>query len=272
MTSFLADWSKAKKDFTVAVAGQLKAGGAAFPADVRQEVVAFLKAETGLTPALKEVDAAFGKKHRKSVMQGLTKLHAVIEKSAMQAQKVAFKAGSKVNDVDDDEAKRALGEIQMLGLDFKRVMTGFEPRIAKDLEKLQEEKSADGVKIDIISLEGDMNGAIAKFKSDTKAFGDIEKKLKMLGAVEPAVKAMQAYSKAAARTEVKAAITALTTFNTAVEAADKHRTKVSNGAAKADDNYLKAADSLCAALRAITSQRGKDSLRNLQKLEADGAA
>lgn len=37
-----------------------------------------------MTPALKEVDAAFAKKYRKAVMQGLTKVHAVIEESAMQ--------------------------------------------------------------------------------------------------------------------------------------------------------------------------------------------
>ena len=271
MSNFLADWSKAKKEFTVAVAGQLQAGGAAFPADVRQGVVAFLKAETGLTPALKEVDAAFGKKHRKSVMQGLTKVHAVIEKTAMQAQGIALKAGSKAGEVTDDKAKRALDEIQMLGLDFKRTITGFEVRIAKDLEKLQEAKSPDGVKIDIISLEGDMNGAIAKFKTDTKAFGEAEKRLKMLGAVEPAVKAMQAYSKAVARTEVNAAITGLEAFFTAVDKADGYRKKAAATSAKTDATYIKAADSLCAALRSIKSQRGTDSMKNLKKLEADGA-
>ncbi len=139
---------------------------------------------------------------RKAAMKALTEVHGVIEKVAMQVQKIALTAGSKAGENKDKTAKAALDEIQMAGLDFKRTLTGFETAIAKQLEKLQEEKSADGGKIDIISLEGDMNGAIDKFKKDTKSFADVEKKIKMLDACKPAVMAMQAYSKAAARTEV----------------------------------------------------------------------
>ena len=272
MSDFLADWNKAKKDFTTGVVGELQKAGAGIPADFRQEVVALLKAETGMTPALKEVDAAFAKKYRKAVMQGLTKVHAVIEKSAMQVQRVAVRAGNKATEVTERNAQNALGEIQMIGMEFKRQITGFETRIAKELESLQEEKSPEGTKINIISLEGDMNGALAKFKSATKPHAELEKKLKVLGATDPAVRAMQAYSKAAARTQVNEALVALEAFFKGVDTLDAHGRKVAQGNPKPDPDYLKAVDSLCAAFRAIKTQRGMDSHRNLKQLEAAGTA
>lgn len=70
----------------------------------------------------------------------------------------------------------------MIGMEFKRQITGFETEIAKELGSLQEEKSPEGAKINIISLEGDMNGALAKFKSSINPHAEWEKKLRVLGA------------------------------------------------------------------------------------------
>lgn len=272
MSNYLADWTKAKKDFAATAVGELQKGGAAIPAEIRQGVVTLLKTETGLTPALKEVDAAFGKKYRKAVMQGLTKVHAVIEKTIMAVQAVSQKARSAAMDATDHAAQGALDEIHMAGVVFNRTIGGFETRIAKELESLQEEKSADGAtKIDIISIEGDVNGALAKFKSATKPFAILEKQYKLLPAIEPAVKAMQAYSKAAARTEVKAAITALDGFIAGVTKFDDHRKKMA-ATDKPNSTYFKAADSLATALRAVVAQRATVSMKNLKQLEANGVA
>lgn len=279
--SYVKDWEKAKKDFAAKVVGHLQAGGAGVPADLKQAVVTLLKTETGMTPALKEVDAAFDKKERKPAMSGLTKVHGAIEKAAMHVQKVALSAGSAAADAADQAAQNALNEIQMAGLEFKRTLTGFETRIAKQLEQLQEEKSPGGVKIDIISLEGDMNGAIEKFKKDAKPHAALEKEHKVLDATAGAAKAMQAYSKAAARTEVKNALDALQDYFAAVDKLDTHRKKVvadckktaaalPTAAGKAVEAYVKAVDTLCDALKTIKAQRGTVSLKNLQALAAAG--
>jgi hypothetical protein len=232
--------------------------------------VTYLKGDTGMTPALKEVDAAFDKKHRKAVMKALTSLHAVIEKAGMQLEKVSLAAGSKALDTKDRGAKNALSEIEMTGITFKQKLTGFELKVAKELESLQEDKSESGEKIDITSLEGDMNGAISKYKKDTKDFADLEKKFKVLTALKPAEKAMQGYSKAAARTEVSKALYELETFFKGVDTLDGHFDTIKKDKSKPDAKFIKAVDLLCASLRAIKTQRGAVSHKNLKALEAKG--
>lgn len=116
-----------------------------------------------------------------------------------------------------------------------------------------------------------MNGAIDKFKKDTKSFADVEKKIKMLDACKPAVKAMQAYSKAAARTEVAEATTQLQAFFDGVDSLVAHGKKVPNQKPKPDDDYIKAVNSLCDALKALKNARGAVSMKNLTQLATTNA-
>lgn len=270
MTSFAKEWEKAKKDFKTDIVSKLQNGGDGIPAEIKTAFVTYLKGDTGMTPALKDVDAAFDKKHRKAVMKALTSLHAVIEKAGMQLEKVSLAAGSKALDTKDKKAKFVLSDLETTGIMFKKELTGFETKVAKQLESLQEDKSDSGEKVDIVSLEGDMNGAISKYKKDTKDFADLEKKFKVLNAVKPAEKAMQAYSKAAARTEVSKAIYELETFFKGVDTLEQHFDTIKKDKSQPDAKFIKAVDLLCASLRTIKLQRGNVSHKNLKALEAKG--
>lgn len=271
MTNFAKDWEQAKKAFKAQVVGELRNGGAGVPDDYKTALVAYLKADTGMTPALKDVDAAFGKGHRKAAMQALTRLHGVIEKAAMQLQKISLAANSKAAATKDKAAVNALGEIHMAGFEFKKKLTGFETAVAKKLEALQQAKSPTNAKIDIISLEGDMNGALSKFKTDAKKYPELEKKFKTLNAAKPAEKAMQAYSKAAARTKVSDALAALDDFFQCVDDLTSHRNAIAKDKSKPDQKYVDAVTSLCDALKTIKSQRGAVSHKNLKALQASGS-
>jgi len=244
MTAFLKDWEKEKKAFKANVLTELQNGGAAIPADFKKLAATFLKADTGMTPALKEVDAAFGKGHRKAVMDALTALHAVIEKTAVKVLTFAGEARTKSNEVTDQTASNALSEIHMAGATFNKVVIGFETPVARELEKLQQTKSPTNTKIDIISLEGDMDAALAKFKTEAKKYSELEKKFKTLNAAKQAEKAMQAYSKAAARTQVTEARVALEVFFEGVDDLVDHKNTIAKDKSKPDQNYIDAVETL----------------------------
>jgi len=268
MTTFLKEWEKAKKEFQTKIAAELKNGGQGIPADFRNAVVTLVKTDTGMTPALKDVDAAFTKKHRKAAMEGLTKVHGVIEKAAMAVQKIALGAGGKAAEATDDATVDALNEIQNIGLDFKRKLTAFETDIAKAIEKLQEAKSPTGAKIDIISLEGDLEGAVNQFKKDVKAHAALEKVHKVLESIKPAIKSMHDYSKAAARTDVDNALTSLESFFAGVDKLDTLQKKIAAMKPALDADYVKAVKDLRDALNTIKTQRGNVSHKNLKQLKA----
>jgi hypothetical protein len=151
---------------------------------------------------------------------------------------------------------------------LNQALKKLEAGIAKDLESLQEAKSPDRKKIDIISLEGDMVAAITTFKQAIQPFAALEKQFKVLPKIEPASKAMHAYSKAASRTEVKVALGALQTFLKAVDTIDTDCGKIGSTKPAPDKKYAEAVDTLRGALRAIKQQRATVSLNNRKKLQA----
>lgn len=269
MGKFLKEWEAAKKTFSTDANTWLKAGGDGIPADLRKEVAFILKADTGLTPALKIVDDGFAKKHRKAVMNALTNVHAVVEKVAPVLVKVGGHFMAKSSEGKDRKLQNVLNELAIVVGTLNQALKKLEAGIAKDLESLQEAKSPDGKKIDIISLEGDMVAAIAKFKTATKPFAALEKQFQVLTKTAPATKAMTAYSKAAARTEVKAALTSLEDFFKAVDKFDVDCGKIGSVKPAPDKKYVDAVDTLRGALRTIKSQRATVSLKNLKKLEAE---
>jgi hypothetical protein len=277
MSDFLKTWEQTKKQFSMTVLGQLQAGGGGVPDDVKKNVIALVKLQTGLTPALKLVDAAFAKGHRATVMQALTKVHLVIEKNTKIFQNAAISA---MNASNEKGAAPEILDIATTIKDFNSKVIRLETEIAKKLEKLQDVKGGkalmdDGeikpVHVNIISLEGDFKGGVEKFKKDIKDFSALEKKFKVMDRVDKASKAMRTYSDAAARTQVKGAREALEEFFSVVDEIDKYRKQVENDKSKPDEKYLKATELLCTSLKAIRNTRGKASLENLKQLEASGA-
>lgn len=276
MSDFLKTWEQMKKEFAKTVLGQLQAGGAGIPDDVKKNVIALVKLETGLTPALKVVDAAFAKGHRATVMQALTKVHLVIEKNTKIFQNAAISA---MNASNEEDAAPEIGEMAMTIKGFNGKVSGLETDIAKKLEKLQDLKGGKAlvddeeikpVHINIISLEGDFKGAVEKFKKDIKDFSTLEKKFKILDRVAKATKSMRTYSDAAARTQVKDARVALEEYFDVVDEIDNYRKQVEKDKSTPDEKYIKATELLCTSLKAIKNTRGKASMENLKNLEASG--
>jgi hypothetical protein len=186
MPTFLSRWDTAKK---------------AFDQHAKNEKT--LQQTSGLTPLLKDVDAAFAKKQRKVALQALTKFNVGRQK---YTRFLALQVGpSSAHDPTIQKAVMAL-------IDAIKVI---ETDIAHAVEALQEDKqpaNAPKDAIKILILEGDLKSNIARTKKALQPFAAIDKKYDLLTLAQPAVKAMEAYSKAAARTQVKEAHDALASY------------------------------------------------------------
>lgn len=262
---FANDFAAARKDFVEAAKQHIDKAGVTIPGDVLRDLTNLMNKDMGFGPVLKAVDAGFKKRHRKDVMAALTKYHALIEKHAMELQRVALLATGKVSKTTAKPLARGLQGIEECCFDFKREMNGLEPKIAKALESLQEEKSGKPA-ISITGLEGDMNGAIAAYKRSVGSFTDLEKKFQVSKALEPVVKAMQAYSQAAARTQVSAAIKALKEYNLRVDKLETLMKQIANTKPAVNANYVKAVTTLSVALTRIKTGRGHVSMVQLETM------
>ncbi len=267
MSNFVAQWDHLKKEFGKNVLTLLQEGKDDVPGDVRKSIIELVKTETGMTPALKLVDAAIGKEQRATAMKALTKVHGVIEAT----NKVFVTAGvNAMNGAMEatPEGAQALGKIADCVKTFNKEFHEFETSIAEAIEHLQEAKG--GVKIAIFSLEGDMIGAVERFKKNIKAFASLEKKFKVMDYADKTAKPLESYSVAVARSQVKEARKTLMAFFDAVDELDNYGKKVQADKSKPDEDYLEAIEKLCTAVRGIKNGRGNDSLRNLDELIAQG--
>jgi hypothetical protein len=184
MATFLERWEKAKKDFDQ--------HAKKMPKELLQP--------SGLTPLLKEVDAAFAKKQRKIALQALTKFNVGRQK---YASLLAHQVGPS-STLDPAALKAVMTLITAIGT--------IETDAAHAVETLQEDKGGTKDPIKILILEGDLKSNIERTKKALGPHAAIDKKYEVLKLVQPAVKAMEAYSKAAARTQVKEAHDALDLF------------------------------------------------------------
>jgi hypothetical protein len=265
MSNFAAQWKHQKLTFQKEVLTLLQQHQGIVPDEVRKVIVALVKTETGMGGALKLVDAAIGKKERATAMKALTHVHGVIEKN----YKVFEKAGREVMDAmlsADAQAATPIETIAKCVTKFKSDFGGFETSIAEAIEYLQEEKG--GEKVTIISLEGDLKGAVTTFEKKLKPFKTLEKQFKVMDRVDKATEAMRTYSDAAARSEVAEATTGLQAFFDQVDDLDAYAKTVKAHGSKPDDDYVAAIESLCKAMRTIKNQRGTVSMKNLQALAA----
>ncbi len=138
-------------------------------------------------------------------MQGLTKVHVVIEKSAMHVQKVALEGrvggGRRDRHGRSERAQRDPDDRSGFPGDH-----GAETKIAKPLESLQEDKSPEDKKIDIISWKGTWKGP-SRSSRRTLPFAAGEEVQGSLDETDDMAKAMHTYSRQP-RTEVQAAFDA----------------------------------------------------------------
>ncbi len=159
---------------------------------------------SGITPVLKDIDTALGKKERKTLERAINKLMVV---RGPYATLLAKEAGKYSNWGDDPsfEGISTAFRAFMMGLQQLEVDAGA------DAKKLQEKKgAAEG--IEFFALEGDFKGTVAAAKKEFAKFAALEKKHGLIKAADAAVKQAEIYTKTAARTEVNAARQALVNF------------------------------------------------------------
>ena len=120
-TDFLADWTKIKKDFD-AVAKTVQA-----PDEVTTKFLALMAKPTGLTPILKEIDAAFAKEHRKAASEGIQKFYGKREPIAIMLAKIVPK-------LTDDN-------LQMAAMTLIKEIPALEKKMQLKFKDLQEDKA-----------------------------------------------------------------------------------------------------------------------------------
>jgi hypothetical protein len=245
-TKFLADWETLKKDFDTAakVAQNPNAQTIAF--------LALMAKPTGFTPILKEIDAAFGKEHRKTVNEQLLKFYGKREPISTLLAKI-------IPHIDDDKFQTAV----------MNLMTGIkdlEKAVQLKMKELQDDKAGVKGASDwnlAVMFEVDLKKNIDVLTKDLKpaALAAIEKKKGVLKLPAAAVKHMDAYSKAAARLKADEAFDSLKQF---VKEADKCADACEAAIKKeADDDYKKAVQRFVNDLRTLCSARVTDQMKKL---------
>src|SRR5437016_1936921 len=133
MSNFAVQWEHAKKDFGKTVLTHLQEGKDDVPDEVRKSIISRIKTDTGMTPALKVVDAAIGKSERATAMKALTKVHGVIEannrifvEASVEAMNAVALAGPGATDV--------LVKIADCVKKFNKEFHDFEKDIAEAIE------------------------------------------------------------------------------------------------------------------------------------------
>ncbi|MDB5819264.1 MAG: hypothetical protein JWQ11_2904 [Rhizobacter sp.] len=236
-TSYLAQWEKLKKDFDTVAKGlhQPNASTLTFLASMAKP--------TGLTPILKEIDAAFDKEHRKTVNELLLKFYGKREPTSLLLSRT-------VPHLD--------GPLQSAAIDLSSQIVTLEKSIQQKMKELQDGKAgAKGASDWNLSLlfETDLKKNIEQLTKDLKPspLAAIEKKRGVLKLPAIAVKHMDAYSKAAARLKADEAFASLKDF---VKAADKC-TRDAEAAIKTetDGNYKKPVERFIRDLRTLCSAR-----------------
>jgi hypothetical protein len=212
-TDFLADWTKIKKAFDQA------AKGVQNPDEITTKFLALMDKSTGLTPILKEIDAAFAKEHRKAANAALLKFYGKREAIALLLAKMVPKL------TDDD--------LQMATMTLMKAIPALEKKMQETFKDLQDDKAGAQGASDwnlMLLFETDLQKNIDQLAKDLKPapLAKIEKKHEVLSLSKIPVKHMEAYSKAAARLKAPEALAALKAFVAAAE-----------GCAKASEAILK---------------------------------
>ena len=196
-TQFLAEWETMKKAFD-------KAAKAAKPNDaITKSFLATMAKPTGLTPILKDIDAAFASNERKPATDALLKFYGKREPVSKLMAKV-------LPDIGDPALNDAV-------MDLMAALPALEKSIQGKVKQLQDQKAGakDASNWNLLLLfETDLRKNINQLAKDLKpaALAKIEKNNEVLSLSETAVKHMDAYSKAAARLKADEALKSLKAF------------------------------------------------------------
>ena len=250
-TNFVADWEKLKKVVDNAAKGVQNANA---------HERAFIKLwanPTGLTPALKVVDDAFGKGYRKPANEALLKFYG-------KREPMAVLLANLIPKIDD-------GNLQQAVMDLKTGLNNIETSIQSKLKELQDEKAGTAGASDwnlLLLFETDLKKNVETLTRDLKptALAAIEKTQGVLKLPADAVKHMDAYSKAAARLEAKNALDSLKAFVVAAQKCAKaaeDKLKQVNDAAykKAVQRFANDLRTLCTARVSVQQKKLEDHLK-----------
>jgi hypothetical protein len=247
-TDFLAQWERLKKEFDSAAKAVKNSN------DSTRAFIAMMAKPTGLTPILKDIDAAFAKGHRKPANEALLKFYAKREPLAVLFMKMLPK-------LEDD------GLMQVV-LKLNKELPALEKSMQTKLKELQDEKAGESGASDwnlLLLFETDLAKNIDQLSRDLKpaALAAIEKKQGVLKLPAPAVAHMNAYSKAAARLNAADALASLKAF---VVAAEKCADGCESILKKEDDAaYTKAVERFVKDLRTLCKARVAVQLKKLEE-------
>ena len=237
-TNFLAEWERMKKAF------DNTAKTVQNPDAVTSAYLAVMAKPTGLTPILKDIDAAFSKEQRKPINEALLKFYGKREPISVLLAKIVPKLTDK-----------ALLDATM---DLMVDLPALEKAMQTKLKELQDDKAGETGASSwnlLLLFETDLKKNIDQLTKDLKpaALAKLEKKHEVISLTEIPVKHMDAYSKAAARLKADEALTSLKAF---VKAADGCA-RACEGVLKQvdDDAYTKAVKRFVNDLRTLCSAR-----------------
>jgi hypothetical protein len=211
-----------------------------------------IEKSSGITPVLKEIDAAIEKKQRLPLEKALNNLFKV--RSSYASFLIKEQSLYQDDPVIWQGYKNFIMGIQKLEEDG-----------AHEAKSLQEAKST-GPAVTWMGLEGDLKGTLEKAKKDFSSYPLQEIKNGMIKKADPALKAAKAYTEAAAHSNYAAAVKALQDFK--VEAC-KCGDAANKQAGKETGKYKDALASYGKAMRDLGNAARVDAqIRNLQQAQA----
>jgi hypothetical protein len=247
-THFLSDWNRMKRDFDAA------AKAVQAPDDITTKFLAAMAKPTGLTPILKDIDAAFAKEHRKDANAALLKFYGKREPIALLLAKIVPK-------ITDDN-------LQMAAMTLMKEIPALEKKMQTAFKTLQDDKAGGSGASDwnlMLLFETDLKKNIDQLAKDLKSapLAKIEKTHDVMSLTKIPVKDMDAYSKAAARLKADEALAALKAFQTSAEGCAKACEAILKKVTDAD--YDKAVTRFVKDLRTLCKARVAVQQKKLQE-------
>jgi bacterioferritin-associated ferredoxin len=222
---------------------------------VKKALIGTVAKSSGVTPVLKDIEAALEKKQRKPLEQAINKL--MVQRSSY----CLFLGKEQAQYPHGDDIWMAYQAL-IKGLEKIEMDAGAEAKA------LQEEKGGKPG-IEFFALEGDLKGTLAAAKKGLTPHAALEKKYGLLKKADASLKEAEAYTKAAARTQYKEAREALESFKTECGHCVTELAKVLDKEKEA--NFHKELQSYHDAMKALSVlARINAQINNLKKLEQAG--
>jgi len=222
MSDFAGDWAKLKKNFDATGLKRLTG--------IRETMVGTIQKGTGISEALREIDAAIAKKGRAGLAQAINKFLVMRDPFC----KIISERAKKAAMVDHDDAAAEAYVSLTSGLQKIAVAA------ADELKKIQEQKNP-AATVPMIELEGDVKATVNDAHRSLLAFPVLLKQHKVVATADAAIKEAEIYTKAGAKGDYKTAIDALTKFKAAAKKAAEDLGKIADKE-KSNSDFTKAVE------------------------------